>query len=87
MAVRVVGGVMKRGHKKYHKSAIRMIEEAVHLLRSEPGELLAGYYLGSVPFVLGLLYFWADMSRGANSDEHSVMGALGLSFLFVWMKF
>ena len=37
---------MKPGHKKHHKSAIRIIEEAVHLLRSAPGSLLGGYYLG-----------------------------------------
>src|SRR5210317_1854817 len=86
MAVRVVDGIMKPGHKKHHKSAIRIIEEAVHLLRSAPGSLLAGYYLGSAPFVLGLMYFWADMSRSANAGEHRTMAALGLAFLFVWMK-
>jgi hypothetical protein len=87
MAVRVVDGIMKVGHKKHHQSAIRIIEEAVHLLRSAPGSLLAGYYLGSAPFVLGLMYFWADMSRSANAGEHRTMAALGLAFLFVWMKF
>lgn len=64
-----------------------MIEEAVHILRAAPGALLTIYYIGSVPFVLGLLYFWADMSRSANAYEYSAMAALGLSFLFVWMKF
>ena len=87
MAVRVVDGIMKQGRKKHHKSAIRMIEESVHLLRSAPVALLAGYYLGSVPFVLGLLYFWADMSRNAHANEHSAVAAAGLAFLFVWMKF
>ncbi len=87
MAVRVVDGIMKPGHKKHHKSAIRIIEEAVHLLRSAPGSLLAGYYLGSAPFVLGLMYFWADMSRSANAGEHHTMAALSLAFLYVWMKF
>jgi len=78
---------MKKGHKKNHKSAIRLVEEAVHLLRSTPGDLLGGYYLGSVPFILGLLYFWADMSRSANAHEYSAVFALGLAFLFAWMKF
>jgi hypothetical protein len=87
MAVRVVGGIMKAGHKKHHQSAIGLIEEAVHLLRSAPGSLLAGYYLGSAPFVLGLMYFWADMSRSANAVEHRTMAALSLAFLYVWMKF
>ncbi len=87
MADGLVVAAMKPTHKKYPKSAIRIIEEAVHLLRTTPGVLLAGYYLGSVPFVLGLLYFWADMSRSAHANEYSAAAALGLAFLFVWMKF
>ena len=87
MADRLVDGIMKKSHQKHQKSAIRMIEEAVHILRSAPGALLTVYYIGSVPFVLGLLYFWADMSRSAKAYEYSAMAALGLSFLFVWMKF
>ena len=87
MAIRVVDGFMKTRSKKHYKSAIRLIEEAVHLLRSSPGSLLAGYYIGSVPFVLGLMYFWADMSRSANAGEHCTMAALSLAFLYIWMKF
>ena len=87
MAIRVVDGFMKTRYKKHYKSAIRIIEEAVHLLRSAPGSLLAGYYIGSVPFVLGLMYFWADMSRSANAGEHCTMAALSLAFLYIWMKF
>ncbi|MGD2013853.1 MAG: DUF4129 domain-containing protein [Desulfobacterales bacterium] len=78
---------MKTNSKKHYKSAIRIIEEAVHLLRSSPGRLLAGYYTGSVPFVLGLMYFWADMSRSANAGEHCTLAALILAFLYIWMKF
>ena len=90
MADRLVDGFMIRFLKKDPKSAIRavrIIEEAVHILRSAPGALLTVYYIGSVPFVLGLLYFWADMSRSATAYTYSAMAALGLSFLFVWMKF
>jgi hypothetical protein len=87
MADGLVAAAMKPKRKKYSKSAIRIIEEAVHLLRTAPGVLLAGYYLGSVPFVLGLLYFWADMSRSAHANEYNAAAALGLAFLFVWMKF
>ena len=87
MAVRLVDRIMKQARKKHHQSVIRMIEETVHLLRSAPVALLAGYYLGSVPFVLGLLYFCTHMSRSAHANEHSAMAAAGLAFLFVWMKF
>ncbi len=77
---------MKPTHKKHQKSALRILEETVHLLRTAPGLLLSVYYLGSVPFVLGLLYFWADMSRSAIANEHSAAAALGLAILFIWMK-
>lgn len=81
-----MAAAMKSSQKKYQKSALDILEEAVHLLRTAPGVLLSAYFLGSVPFVLGLLYFWADMSRSANANEYSAAAALGLSILFVWMK-
>ena len=87
MAIRVVDGAMKKDRRKHHESSIRIIGESTHLLRSAPVTLLAGYYVGSVPFVLGLLYFWADMSRSANASEHSAVAAAGLACLYIWMKF
>ena len=86
MADRMVVAAMKTHQKKNQKSALRIIEEATHLLRTAPGLLLSVYFLGSVPFVLGLLYFWADMSRSANASEYSAAAALGLAILFAWMK-
>ena len=64
-----------------------MIEEAIHLLRAAPISALATYYLGTLPFVLGLLYFWADMSRSPFAYQHLPGAALGLAGLFLWMKF
>ncbi len=78
---------MSGAEKGHHKSAILIIEEAVHILRSSPIALLFSYYLGSIPFVLGLLYFWADMSRSAKAHEYGAVAALGLAVLFVWMKY
>ena len=48
---------------------------------------LASYYLGGLPFVLGALYFWADMSRSAFASQRLAGGALGMAALFLWMKF
>jgi len=87
MAVGVVDRIMSKKPSQHYKSAVRMIEEAFFVLRSAPGSLLTYYYLGGVPFVLGLLYFWADMSRSAYAHEHIATAALGLAVLFVWMKF
>jgi len=78
---------MKRNRKKHQKSALQITEEAFHLLRSSPVALLFSYYLGGVPFVLGLMYFWADMSRSAIAHQYSAMAALGIALLFAWMKY
>ena len=68
------------------KSAIEIADEAVHLLRRAPARALACYYFGSLPFILGLLYFWADMSKSAFAYDHLYSGALMLALLFLWMK-
>lgn len=68
------------------KEALDIIEEAVHLLRTSSPSVLALYYIGSLPFVLGLLYFWADMSRSAFAYTHCAEAAFGLALLFLWMK-
>jgi hypothetical protein len=79
---------MKRGDRRQPgKGAIELIEEATHLLRSAPGPTLVGYYVGALPFVLALLYFWSDMSRSPAADQHLPGAALGVAVLFVWMKF
>ena len=77
---------MKRG-RQAGKDGLELIEEAIHLLRAAPASLLARYYLGALPFVLGLLYYWADMSRSPFAYQHIVGAALGLAALFCWMKF
>ncbi len=78
---------MKPAHRQPGKGAFDLIEEATHGLRTAPAATLAVYYLGAVPFVLGLLYFWADMSRNPFADQHLADSALGLAGLFIWMKF
>ncbi len=67
-------------------SAVELLEQATALLRQAPLDTLACYYLGTVPFMLVLLWFWADMSRSADADQRLAGGALALSILFIWMK-
>jgi Domain of unknown function (DUF4129) len=69
-----------------HRGPFELIEEAFHLLRLAPAATLTSYYLGSLPFILGLLYFWSDMSRGAFAEQRLVAGTVGMTLLFVWMK-
>jgi hypothetical protein len=63
-----------------------MADEAMHLLRTAPFHVIAAYYVGSVPFIIGFLYFWADMSRSAFAAQRCVSTSLGLAVLFIWMK-
>ena len=78
---------MRARHKKRSgKGAFEIIEEVFYLLRAAPAGALAAYYVGTLPFVLGLLYFWADMSRSAFAHARAAQGAALLTVLFVWMK-
>ena len=75
----------RKGRERGGKSAVDILEEAMHLLRANPF-LLAPYYFGSLPFILGLLYFWTDMSTGADAWKHCSEASWGLALLFIWMK-
>ena len=68
------------------KGLVDIAEEAFHLLRSSSLLTLSCYYIGSLPFVLALLYFWTDMSRNAYADERCAQASFGLALLFIWMK-
>ncbi len=68
------------------KGALDLIEEAIAQLRNAPAGVWISYYAGSFPFVLALLYFWADMSRSAFAYRHVAESAFGLSLLYIWMK-
>ncbi len=74
-----------KGRRHDGKSAVDIMEEAAHLLRGN-ALLLVPYYFGSLPFVLGLLYFWTDMSTGADAWSHCSRASWGLTLLFIWMK-
>ncbi|HEY4300614.1 MAG TPA: DUF4129 domain-containing protein [Candidatus Didemnitutus sp.] len=64
---------------------IELLEEAVHLLRSQPGDV-AVYYLATGPFALGFLYFWGYVSWFDPSDGAIAWGAILLVVLFGLMK-
>lgn len=74
--------------KKYGKdrNAVNMIEEASHVLQKISLRTLFFYYLGTMPFLLGLLYFWNDMSKNAFANEYCIAASFGLACLFIWMK-
>lgn len=66
--------------------AFDLLEEAFHALRLAPLSVLATYYLGSVPFVLALFYFWADMSRSSFASQDAALASLIVGAAYFWMK-
>ena len=78
---------MKRRANSDTLGGLDLIEQALHALRLTSPATLLCYYAGAVPFVLAALYFWSDMSRSGRAEQHLVGGAIGLTVLFVWMKF
>ena len=66
--------------------ATSLIDESVHRLRLAPPGTLTIYYAGTLPFILALLYFWADQGHSPDAGTHGSSAALGLAGLFVLMK-
>ncbi len=77
---------MSRKNDVAEPKALDLIEQAVHLLRRKSARALAEYYLGSLPFVLALLYFWSDMSRNPMAAWYCGPSSAGLALTFIWMK-
>jgi hypothetical protein len=67
------------------RPAIDLCDEAVHLLRSAPAGTIALYYVGSIPFILDLLFYWTDMSQSATARERAAPASLLLALLYIWM--
>ena len=68
------------------RGSLDLLEEAVHLLRQAPFQVLFLYFIGAFPLILGFLYFLADMSRGPFAHRHVAESAFGLALLYIWMK-
>ena len=63
-----------------------LMEEGAHLLRRAPLSAWAAYVFSTAPFVLALLYFWADMARSPLAAGHVEVASLGLALLYVAMR-
>jgi uncharacterized protein DUF4129 len=68
------------------KGALEILEEAVHLLRRAPAACVLPFYLGSLPFVLGFLFFYLDMRQSAFAARRAGEASLGMALLYLWMK-
>lgn len=68
------------------RTALDWIEEATHLLHYAPASTLALYYIGTLPFAFGLLWYWLDMSRDAFAQQRVEAASFFLALVFLWMK-
>ena len=73
-------------NRRLDRTALDLVEEAARLLRRAPSGVLLRYYIGSVPCLLGLLYFFTDVTRGAFASTHLVGASFGAALLYLWMK-
>jgi hypothetical protein len=77
---------MSRASKRDQRELFTLVEEGTHLLRRAPASLWLVYYLGSVPFVIYLFYFWSDMSRSGFAEGRLLESSLILAILYAFMK-
>lgn len=66
--------------------ALQVLEEAAQLLRQTPFSRLVCHWTGSIPFALGLLFFWNTLSTVRLSDSGVAVQAFGLALLLAWMN-
>ncbi|MCF6312000.1 MAG: hypothetical protein L3J39_06075 [Verrucomicrobiales bacterium] len=81
-----MAAVRNRRKKNKEHSAFDLLEQAFHALRTAPTGLLAIYYLGAVPFVISLFYFWADMSRSSFALRDAALASLVVAGFYLCMK-
>lgn len=66
--------------------ALALLEDAIQLLRQAPLATVVCHLTGSVPFALGVLRYWNDITNPRTSDSTCALEALALAVLLVWMN-
>lgn len=77
----------RRKRRKSEQSPLQIVEEGFHLLRTVEVRYYVWFYLGAVPFAVGLLYFAADQSRSSLADQSAPGAAALMVILYFWMRF
>jgi hypothetical protein len=71
---------------KSDRTALGLIDEAIQLLRTSPPTVYALYCAGTVPFLLGLFSFCAEMSYNRSASDRCAASAAALALAYCWMK-
>ncbi len=63
-----------------------LAEAAASLVRGAGLDVLAIYYIGTLPFITGAVSFWAGMARMSDARDYVELWSLMLALTFIWMK-
>jgi hypothetical protein len=66
--------------------AIEIVEEAIHVLRGAGARALALIWTGAIPFALGVLLFWRDITHYSRNAKLCAWESLLLVILLLWMN-
>ncbi|MDB6120048.1 MAG: hypothetical protein JWO08_3829 [Verrucomicrobiaceae bacterium] len=77
---------MMRRPKRPEQPLLHTVEEATQLVRNCGVVAWTWWFVGTLPFAIGLLHFTSDMSRAASAPERLPGSALMLALLYWWMK-
>jgi hypothetical protein len=67
-------------------SSPERLDEAFAQLRALPASALVWCVVGPVPMVLGLLFFWSDLTRGGQTALSASVWAMLLAGGYAWLK-
>ncbi|MDD5707823.1 MAG: hypothetical protein PHR35_18040, partial [Kiritimatiellae bacterium] len=81
-----MGILRKPSHLAQGLPSLDLVEQALYVLRHAPPLAIGAFWFGGVPYALGLIYFWSDMSRGAMAASRLTAGALLLACAHLWMR-
>lgn len=77
---------MSRELKSKGRPALEILEQAMNLLRNAAAGTIFSYLVGSVPFLLAVLFFFSEMTRNPFADERLAWESLAVAALFVWKR-
>ncbi len=72
--------------ERQDRTPLILIEEAIQLLRASPATVYALYCAGTVPFMLALFSFCAEMSYHRNARDNCAVSAVVVALTYCWMK-
>ena len=76
----------RRDLQRSGQPASDLLEDAVRLLRRAPLSAWLAYFIGTVPGMLGALYFYFDMGHSADAEARLAGASVALATAWLWMK-